>query len=72
MIIENPQDTVALKEVRDLTGKKVVPVMAVGKQIKNITEHYFNTKHEKEKMISLPSKEDLNLKNGIIQKFIIV
>ena len=53
VIIENPQDTVALKEVRDLTGKKVVPVMAVGKQIKNITEHYFNTKHEKEKMISL-------------------
>lgn len=53
VIIENPQDTVALREVRDLTGKKVVPVMAVGKQIKNITEHYFNTKHEKEKMISL-------------------
>lgn len=53
VIIENPQDAVALREVRDLTGKKVVPVMAVGKQIKNITEHYFNTKHEKEKMISL-------------------
>ena len=53
VIIENPQDAVALREVRDLTGKKVVPVMAVGQQIKNITEHYFNTKHEKEKMISL-------------------
>jgi type IV pilus assembly protein PilB len=51
VIIENPQDAVALREVRDLTGKKVVPVMAVGQQIKNITEHYFNTKHEKEKMI---------------------
>jgi len=42
-----------LKEVRDFTGMKVIPVMAIGKQLKNIIEHYFNQKHEKEKMLSL-------------------
>ena len=53
LLIENPQDAVALKEVRDFTGMKVIPVMAIGKQLKNIIEHYFNQKHEKEKMLSL-------------------
>lgn len=53
LIIENPQDAVALKEVRDFTGMKVVPVMAIGQQLKNIIEHYFNQKHEKEKMMLL-------------------
>lgn len=53
LLIENPQDSVALKEVRDFTGMKVIPVMAIGKQLKNIIEHYFNQKHEKEKMLSL-------------------
>ena len=53
LLIENPQDSVALKEVRDFTGMKVIPVMAIGKQLKNIIEHYFSQKHEKEKMLSL-------------------
>ena len=53
LLIENPQDAVALKEVRDFTGMKVIPVMAIGQQLKNIIEHYFNQKHEKEKMLSL-------------------
>ena len=53
LLIENPQDAVALKEVRDFTGMKVVPVMAIGQQLKNIIEHYFNQKHEKEKMMLL-------------------
>jgi len=53
LLIENPQDVVALKEVRDFTGMKVIPVMAIGQQLKNIIEHYFNQKHEKEKMMLL-------------------
>ncbi len=53
VLIENPQNTVALKEVRDWTGKQVVPVMAVGKQLKYIIDHYFENKHEKERMMSL-------------------
>jgi len=53
LLIENPQDAVALKEVRDFTGMKVAPVMAIGQQLKNIIEHYFNQKHEKEKMMLL-------------------
>ena len=53
ILIENPQDVVALKEVRDFTGMKVIPVMAIGQQLKNIIEHYFNQKHEKEKMMLL-------------------
>ena len=53
LLIENPQDAVALKEVRDFTGMKVIPVMAIGQQLKNIIEHYFNQKHEKEKMMLL-------------------
>ena len=44
LLIENPQDTAALKEVRDWTGLKVVPVMAVGKQLKNVIELYFEKK----------------------------
>ena len=44
LLIENPQDTAALKEVRDWTGLKVVPVMAVGKQLKNVIEVYFEKK----------------------------
>lgn len=53
LLIDNPQNTTALREVQDLTGKKVVPVMAVGKQLKNIIEYYFKNKHEKEQMLSL-------------------
>lgn len=53
LLIENPQDVVALKEVRDFTGMKVIPVMAIGQQLKNIIEHYFSQKHEKEKMMLL-------------------
>ncbi len=53
LLIENPQNAVALKEVRDWTGKKVVPVMAVGKQLRHIIDHYFKNKHEKERMMSL-------------------
>ncbi len=53
ILIENPQNTAAIKEVKDWTGKEVVPVMAVGKQLKNIIDHYFNNRREKEKMRSL-------------------
>ena len=53
ILIENPQNTAAIKEVKDWTGKEIVPVMAVGKQLKNITDHYFNNRREKEKMRSL-------------------
>ncbi len=53
LLIENPQNTVALKEVQDWTGKKIIPVMAIGKQLKNIIELYFKSKHEREKMRSL-------------------
>ena len=53
LLIDNPQNTTAIREVQDLTGKKVVPVMAVGKQLKSIIEYYFKNKHEKEQMLSL-------------------
>lgn len=53
LLIENPQDTAVLKEVQDWTGKKVVPVMVIGKQLKNIIEHYFKNKHAKERLQSL-------------------
>lgn len=53
ILIENPQNTAAIKEVKDWTGKEIVPVMAVGKQLKNIIDHYFNNHREKEKMRSL-------------------
>lgn len=53
ILIENPQNTAAIKEVKDWTGKEIVPVMAVGKQLKNIIDHYFNNRREKEKMCSL-------------------
>lgn len=53
LLIDNPQNTTAIREVQDLTGKKVIPVMAVGKQLKNIIEYYFKNKHEKEQMLSL-------------------
>ena len=50
LLIENPQDTAALKEVRDWTGLKVVPVMAVGKQLKNVIEVYFEKKRTDDTM----------------------
>ena len=53
ILIENPQNTAAIKEVKDWTGREIVPVMAVGKQLKNIIDHYFNNRREKEKMRSL-------------------
>lgn len=53
ILIENPQNTAAIKEVKDWTGKEIIPVMAVGKQLKNIIDHYFNNRREKEKMRSL-------------------
>lgn len=53
ILIENPQNTAAIKEVKDWTGKEIVPVMSVGKQLKNIIDHYFNNRREKEKMRSL-------------------
>ena len=53
LLIENPQDTAVLKEVQDWTGKKIVPVMVIGKQLKNIIEHYFKNKHAKERLQSL-------------------
>lgn len=53
ILIENPQNTAAIKEVKDWTGKEIVSVMAVGKQLKNIIDHYFNNRREKEKMRSL-------------------
>ena len=49
VLIENPQNTVALKEVRDYTGKNVIPVMAIGKQLQGTIEHYFDNKHVNEK-----------------------
>lgn len=53
LLIENPQDTAVLKEVQDWTGKKIVPVMVIGKQLKNIIEHYFKNKNAKERLQSL-------------------
>lgn len=53
ILIENPQNTAAIKEVKDWTGKEIIPIMAVGKQLKNIIDHYFNNRREKEKMRSL-------------------
>ena len=53
LLIENPQDTAVLKEVQDWTGKSVVPVMVIGKQLKNIIDHYFKSKHAKERLQAL-------------------
>lgn len=53
LLIENPQNAAAIKEVQDYTGKKVIPVMAIGKQLQNIIDHYFKNKHENEKMQKL-------------------
>ena len=50
LLIENPQDTAALKEVRDWTGLKVGPKMAVGKQLKNVIEVYFEKKRTDDTM----------------------
>lgn len=50
LLIENPQDTAAIKEVQDWTGKKVIPVMAVGKQLRNIIELYFDKKKKDDAM----------------------
>ncbi|HBT65580.1 MAG TPA: type II secretion system protein GspE [Ruminococcaceae bacterium] len=53
LLIENPQDMAAIKEVQDWSGKKVIPVMAVGKQLKNIIDHYFKNKNAKERLQTL-------------------
>ena len=53
LLIENPQDIAAIKEVQDWTGKKVVPVMAVGKQLKSIIDRYFENKRKNDTMQSL-------------------
>ena len=50
LLIENPQDTVAIKEVQDWTGKKVIPVMAVGKQLESMSDIYCKGLHEDEKL----------------------
>lgn len=64
LLIDNPQNTAAIKEVQDFTGKKIIPVMAVGKQLKNIIEHYFKNKHEKEQMLSL-TKQGIESSNVV-------
>ena len=53
VLIENPQNEVALKEVQDFTGKKVIPVMAIGKQLDSIIQSYYKTLHEDERMKTL-------------------
>lgn len=53
LLIENPQNSIAIKEVQDWTGMKVIPVMAIGKQLKSIIEHYYSNMHEKQKILSL-------------------
>lgn len=60
LLIENPQDTAAIKEVQDWTGKKVVPVMAVGKQLKNIIDRYFDNKRKNDTMQSLVKQANDN------------
>ena len=40
LLIENPQNKAAIKEVQDFTGKKIIPVMVIGKQLKSIIEFF--------------------------------
>ena len=68
LLIENPQDAAAIKEVQDWTGKKVVPVMAVGKQLKNIIEQYFEKKHKDDKMKTLLRQANENASISNVQE----
>lgn len=68
LLIENPQDTAAIKEVQDWTGKKVVPVMAVGKQLKNIIEQYFEKKKKDDKMKTLLRQANDNASISNVQE----
>lgn len=68
LLIENPQDTAAIKEVQAWTGKKVVPVMAVGKQLKNIIEQYFEKKHKDDKMKTLLRQANENASVSNVQE----
>ncbi len=68
LLIENPQDIAAIKEVQDWTGKKVVPVMAVGKQLKNIIEQYFETKHKDDRMKTLLRQANENVSVATLQE----
>ena len=68
LLIENPQDTAAIKEVRDWTGKRVVPVMAVGKQLKNIIEQYFEKKKKDDKMKTLLRRANDNASISNVQE----
>ena len=56
LLIENPQNRTAIKEVQDFTGKKIIPVMVIGKQLKSIIDHYYKSKHEKERFMSLANR----------------
>ena len=64
LLIENPQDTVAIKEVQDWTGKKVIPVMAVGKQLKYIINTYFEKKNRNDRLQSL-AKQGIETLNAV-------
>ena len=68
LLIENPQNKAAIKEVQDFTGKKIIPVMVIGKQLKSIIDHYFNSKHEKEKIMSLANRTIESTGGAIIQE----
>ncbi len=68
LLIENPQDIAAIKEVQDWTGKKVVPVMAVGKQLKNIIEQYFEAKHKDDRMKTLLRQANENVSVATLQE----
>ena len=68
LLIENPQDAAAIKEVQDWTGKKVVPVMAVGKQLKNIIEQYFEKKKKDDKMKTLLRQANDNASVANVQE----
>lgn len=68
LLIENPQDTAAIKEVQAWSGKKVVPVMAVGKQLKNIIEQYFEKKHKDDKMKTLLRQANENASVSNVQE----
>ena len=68
LLIENPQDTAAIKEAQAWTGKKVVPVMAVGKQLKNIIEQYFEKKHKDDKMKTLLRQANENASVSNVQE----
>lgn len=68
LLIENPQNKAAIKEVQDFTGKKIIPVMVIGKQLKSIIDHYFNSKHEKEKIMLLANKSIESTGAAIMQE----